>query len=135
MTNQAPEFNRHLSTEDAVIMAKFIALALQADAAFSLEFDTGRYVSGEHMRDENGKFIPEEDIPDEHIIQGKQGFKIEVAGSYLASEDLQPELFASVGQAVQAGLQMLFGHLSDKFGKSEAIRIYSQFFKVIDEKN
>jgi hypothetical protein len=135
MILQKPEFNPNRSKEildsDYQFLNIFIQLASTADISWQLDFDTGRYVEGKDLISQNGNFLSPEDILREKIIQDKQGFRIEV-GSY---ENLDNDgfgiLYETLGEAANAGLNLLYHVISEKQGEAVAKKIFRRYFKKI----
>jgi len=90
-------------------VALFLKACEEQDISVVLEYTTGRYVPGEYVHDENGRLIPQEEIPPEHIRQGPKGWMVEVGG-YAYVDDI-PVPFE---QAVLRGITMLREMIAEK---------------------
>lgn len=68
------------------------------DLSLTIEYETGRYIPGELAIGDDGKLIPQEEIPPEHIRQGPKGWRVEVAGrSYDKLVDLKTAISQGIG--------------------------------------
>jgi hypothetical protein len=105
---------REIITAHVEHLHKLMQLASTADIPYSLEFDTGRYVNSRG-----------------EVMQRKQGYKIMV-GPYAHTTNGKETLFSTLGEAAEAGLQMLHRVISDQDGRKKADDIFSRYFNKIN---
>ena len=113
-------------------LGKMVNLCLEEDVSFIISFETGRYVSGEHTFSPDGKLLMPNEIPAEHVVQGPQGLKVEVAGTGYQDKEGKDSLYPSFLDAINAGLQILYWRIVEKKGELAAREAFERYFKVVD---
>lgn len=115
-TKKRLELSREPSEMELTDLGQFVAYCLLYDIAFSLCFETGRFIPEEVMA-EFGFDVAA--VPADRVVQGEKGFAIEVGDRGYTDGDGRDILYKTVGEALSAAYHLLAIVLAER--KSEAL--------------
>ena len=121
---------REVTETEMKMLSNFISLCLDLDISFEISFNTGRFIPGEYTIGPNGKFLSDDEIPTEHIVQGPQGIVIEVSNLCNSDADGNQKLFPNFYTAIKDGLQMLYYEATNKHGEDATRKAFGQYFRM-----
>ncbi len=122
--------SREVTPGELVRFGKLVTLCLEQDISVRIEFETGRYVPGSKMFGPDNRHLDTDEIPEEDVVQGPQGFRVEVGMQSLNGEDGHDALYPSLLEAVNAGLQILYMRITEEQGEAAAKKDFAKYFNV-----
>jgi len=111
---------REISPEELMNLHRLMSLCLEADVPFTISFDTGRYVPGEYV------FYDDEESA-KHVVQGPQGYRIEIGFEGTRGEDGKERLYSSIAEMFEAGLQLLYHIIAEDDCEANAIALFERY--------